>query len=225
MSNKNPNKNLTIRVKTAKGRRISSTTWLQRQLNDPYVIKSKIEGYRSRAAYKLLEINDKFNFLRKGQIVIDLGAAPGGWTQVAVQKVKPEASSGKVIGIDLVNMEEIEGAILLQQDFLDDMSENIIKSYINNKADVVLSDMAAASCGHPPTDHLRIIALCEAAYYFAKEILAPGGSFVAKILKGGTEHELLKNLKHDFISVKHFKPPASRADSAESYVVAIGFRG
>jgi 23S rRNA (uridine2552-2'-O)-methyltransferase len=224
---KNNTRALKTRVKTAKGRRISSTTWLERQLNDPYVIKSKIEGYRSRAAYKLIEINEKFKILHKGQIVIDLGTAPGGWTQVSVEKVKSQNfDGGKVIGIDLTKVEEIPGAILLEKDFLTDEAEEMILEHLEGKkANVVLSDMAAPSCGHPSTDHIRIIALCEAAYHFAKTILAPEGHFVAKILKGGTEHQLLTQLKQDFKNVKHFKPPASREDSAESYVVALGFRG
>jgi 23S rRNA (uridine2552-2'-O)-methyltransferase len=221
--NKNPTRQLVTKVKTAKRRSISSTKWLFRQLNDPYVVQSKEDGYRSRAAYKLIEINEKFNFLRPGNIVIDLGAAPGGWTQVAVEKVKVK-NTGKVIGIDLVEIEPIEGSILIQQDFLSDQAEQMIKDHLVEKADVVLSDMAAPSCGHPRTDHIRIIALCEAAYLFAKDVLAPDGVFVAKILKGGTENQLLVSLKQDFKTVKHFKPPASRKESAESYVIAMGFR-
>jgi 23S rRNA (uridine2552-2'-O)-methyltransferase len=222
--NKNTIRQLVTRVKTAKRRSISSTKWLFRQLNDPYVVQSKEDGYRSRAAYKLIEINEKFNFLRSNSVVIDLGAAPGGWTQVAIEKIKPN-NGGKVVGIDLVEIEPIEGAILIQQDFLSDKAEQMIKDYLVEKADIVLSDMAAPSCGHPRTDHIRIIALCEAAYLFAKDVLAPEGVFVAKILKGGTESHLLVSLKQDFKIVKHFKPPASRKESAESYVIAMGFRG
>ncbi len=223
---KNTTRNLKARVKTARGRSISSVSWLARQLNDPYVQQAKEQGYRSRAAYKLLEIDAKFKFLLKGKIVIDLGAAPGGWTQVAVAKVKPATTAGKVISIDLMDMGEIKGAIFLKKDFLtQDAEDSIIEHLGGRKADIVLSDMAAASCGHAKTDHLRIIALCEAAYQFALQVLAEDGVFVAKILKGGTEHQLLAALKKDFKIVKHFKPPASRPESAESYVIAMGFRG
>jgi 23S rRNA (uridine2552-2'-O)-methyltransferase len=214
-------KGLTVKVRTAKGRRLSSTKWLERQLNDPYVISAKKEGYRSRAAYKLIEINEKFKIFKKGQAVVDLGAAPGGWTQIALDKTKPD---GRVIGIDLLKVEPIPGAIILQQDFLTDEAEATIKELANGKVDVVLSDMAANSCGHPQTDHIRIMALCEAAFYFAVSMLKENGSFVAKILRGGTETSLLNEIKRYFKAVKHFKPDSSRANSSEMYVIATGFR-
>jgi len=216
------NRGLHTRVKTAKGRRLSSTRWLQRQLNDPYVIEAKRLGYRSRAAFKLTELDDKFHFLTKGAKVIDLGAAPGGWTQVAMQRI---GDKGHVVGIDLQEMEAIAGADLIQGDFLDDDAPDRLKDLLGGPADVVLSDMAAASTGHPQTDHLRIMGLLEVAVDFAADVLAPGGAFVGKVLQGGTENDLLAALKRDFKTVKHAKPPASRSDSAEVYVVAMGFRG
>lgn len=216
------NRGLHTRVKTAKGRRPSSTRWLQRQLNDPYVQEAKRQGYRSRAAFKLIELDDKFKFLKKGAKVIDLGAAPGGWTQVAMERI---GDNGHVIGIDLQEMEAIPGADLIQGDFLDDDAPDRLKALLGGQADIVLSDMAAASTGHPQTDHLRIMALLEVAADFAADVLAPGGTFVGKVLQGGTENELLAALKRDFKTVKHAKPPASRSDSAEIYVVATGFRG
>jgi 23S rRNA (uridine2552-2'-O)-methyltransferase len=213
---------LHVKVKTAKGRKKSSTRWLQRQLNDPYVAMAKVDGYRSRAAYKLIDLNEKFEFLKPGKNVIDLGAAPGGWTQVAVEKVK----GGKVIGIDLQEVEPIAGATLIQHDFMADDAPQILADTLDGKkADIILSDMAAASCGHAATDHIRIIALCEVAFEFAKENLANDGVFAAKILRGGTEQELLNEMKKCFKTVKHFKPDSSRKDSAEMYVIAIGFRG
>lgn len=213
---------LHVKVRTAKGRKASSTKWLQRQLNDPYVQLAQKEGYRSRAAFKLIDIDDKFDFLREGQTVIDLGAAPGGWTQVACKRCK----GGKVIGIDLQEIEPIDDAILLHHDFTADDAPELLASYLDNgKADVVLSDMAAPSCGHPQTDHIRIMGLCEMALDFAVNYLAQGGVFAAKVLQGGTEKELLDTMKRSFKTVKHFKPDASRKDSAESYVVALGFRG
>lgn len=222
----NPKRMLKTQVKTAKGRKLSSKLWLERQLNDPYVARAKNEGYRSRAAYKLLEIDEKFHFLKKGCNVVDLGAAPGGWMQVAVQKVKAGSpGGGQVIGIDLQAIEPIPDTTTLQCDFLSDEALVLLdKALDGKKADVVLSDMAAASCGHRQTDHIRIISLCEAAIEFALENLAPGGTFVAKILRGGTESELLHTLKQHFTSVKHMKPPASRSDSSEMYVIAIGFK-
>lgn len=223
---KNPNRMLKTRVKTAKGRKLSSTLWLERQLNDPYVARSKQDGYRSRAAYKLLEINEKYPFLSKGKVVVDLGAAPGGWMQVAVQKVKAgEPEGGLVIGMDLLAIEPITHTHAIQCDFLSNEALTLLDEALQGKkVDVVLSDMAAASCGHRQTDHLRIMALCEAALEFALAQLAPGGVFLSKILRGGTEAELLKQLKQHFASVKHIKPPASRADSSEMYVIAKGFR-
>lgn len=216
------NRGLHTRVKTAKGRRLSSTRWLQRQLNDPYVIEAKKLGYRSRAAFKLIELDDKFHFLSKGAKVIDLGAAPGGWTQVALQRI---GDKGHVVGIDLLEMEAIPGADLIEGDFLDDDAPDRLKVLLGGSADIVLSDMAAASTGHPQTDHLRIMGLLEVAVDFAADVLTPGGTFVGKVLQGGTENELLAALKRDFRTVKHAKPPASRSDSAEVYVVAMGFRG
>lgn len=216
------NRGLHTRVKTAKGRRLSSTRWLQRQLNDPYVIEAKKLGYRSRAAFKLIELDDKFHFLSKGAKVIDLGAAPGGWTQVALQRI---GDKGHVVGIDLLEMEAIPGADLIEGDFLDDDAPDRLKVLLGGSADIVLSDMAAASTGHPQTDHLRIMGLLEVAVDFAADVLTSGGTFVGKVLQGGTENELLAALKRDFRTVKHAKPPASRSDSAEVYVVAMGFRG
>jgi len=221
---------LKVRVKTAKGRKISSTRWLERQLNDPYVIAAKREGYRSRAAFKLSEIDDKHRFLVPGARVVDLGAAPGGWAQVAVRRVnalgeKQGKAWGTVLGADLQAMEPIPGAELLQLDFLDEGADDLIKDRLGGEADVVLSDMAAASTGHRQTDHIRIMALAEAAAELAFDVLSPGGVFVAKVLQGGTEASLLALLKQRFAKVAHMKPPASRADSAEMYVVATGFRG
>lgn len=213
---------LHTRVKSAKGRKLSSTRWLQRQLNDPFVQEAKKLGYRSRAAFKLTDLNDKFGFLKRGGRVIDLGAAPGGWTQIAVDRTGP---TGQVIGIDLLDVEPVSGADIIQGDFLDDDAPDRLKAMLGGPADVVLSDMAASSTGHKQTDHLRIIALLEVAVHFATEVLAPGGTFVGKVLQGGTENELLALLKRDFKTVKHAKPPASRSDSAEVYVVAMGFRG
>ena len=215
----------TTRVKTARGRTVSQTRWLQRQLNDPYVEAAKREGYRSRAAYKLAELDDQVRFLRPGARVIDLGAAPGGWTQVAVQRVKPREGGGQVIGIDLTPVDPSAGATVLQGDFMADDAPERLKELMSGPADVVLSDMAAPATGHPQTDHLRIMALAEAAQDFAEQVLAPGGAFVAKVLRGGTERALLDRLKRGFAKVRHIKPPASRADSAEIYVVATGFRG
>ena len=212
-------RDLTVRVKTARGRKKSSTKWLQRQLNDPYVTQARQDGYRSRAAYKLIELNEKFDFLKPNMRVVDLGAAPGGWTQVAAQY-----NTQQIIGIDLLEIEPIPGADLIQMDFQDDQAPEIICEKLGGKANLVMSDMAANTTGHPPTDHIRIIALCELAYDFAKEILAPGGTFLCKVLKGGTENNLLTDMKQNFAVVKHAKPNASRKDSAESYVVAIGYK-
>ena len=212
----------TQRVKTAKGRKISSTRWLQRQLNDPYVAEAQRLGYRSRAAFKLIELDDRFHFLGAGKRVVDLGAAPGGWTQVAVARV---GSGGRVVSIDVSEMDAIPGAMVLQGDFFDDDAPGRLVDALGGPADIVLSDMAAASTGHPGTDHLRIMALCEVALEFALEALAPGGVFIAKVLQGGTENTLLAAIKQDFATVRHAKPPSSRAESAELYVVAQGFRG
>ena len=214
-----------VRVKTARRRSASSTQWLQRQLNDPYVAEARRLGYRSRAAFKLLELDDRFQFLKPAGRVVDLGAAPGGWTQVAVARTRADSGTGRVVGIDVLSMDPIPGAALLQGDFLAPEAPEAIKAALGGPADVVLSDMAAPSTGHAPTDHLRIIALAEAAYDFAKEVLAAGGSFIAKVFQGGTERSLLEALRRDFEAVRHAKPPASRAESAEVYVVALGFRG
>ncbi|MEA5162215.1 RlmE family RNA methyltransferase [Cereibacter johrii] len=221
---------LRVRVKTAKGRKLSSTLWLERQLNDPYVIRAKKEGYRGRAAYKILELDDKFGFLKPGGRVVDLGCAPGGWCQVAVERVnalgqrknKPE---GTVLGVDLQEVEPISGAEIHQLDFLSDDADEKVKGWLGGRADVVMSDMAAAASGHKGTDHLRIIALCEAAAAFAFDVLEEGGTFVAKVLAGGAENELQAILKRNFTKVANVKPPASRADSSEKFVVAMGFRG
>ncbi len=213
------------KVKTAKGRKKSSTRWLMRQLNDPYVAKSKLDGYRSRASYKLLEINDKFKILSPGMNVVDLGAAPGGWSQVAAKIIKSDSANAtnKLIAIDLLSIEPIAGVTTLQQDFFADEAKNLIISYLNNQlADVVLSDMAANTTGHSATDHLRIIDLCENAFHFAITILKPGGHFVAKIFRGGTEEDLLTEVKQNFTIVKHFKPNSSRKASSEFYLIALG---
>ena len=211
-----------VRVKTAKGRKLSSKLWLERQLNDPYVVEAKRLGYRSRAAFKLAEIDDKSKFLKPGCRVVDLGAAPGGWVQVALQRV---GAKGRVVGIDLQEIEPIPGSELLVGDFLDEDAPDRLRALMNGTADVVLSDMAASSSGHAPTDHLRIMGLAEAALEFALEVLAPGGAFVAKVLQGGSERALLETMRRNFTKVTHVKPPSSRKDSAELYVVATGFRG
>ncbi len=220
------NRDLKVRVKTSKGRKIGSTLWLQRQLNDPYVAQAKAEGYRSRAAYKLIGINERQHLLRPGQRVVDLGAAPGGWSQVAAREVGSKADNPLVVGIDYLDMDPIEGVILLKKDFNDaDAPQMLIDALGGHKADLVLSDMASPTTGHRATDHLRIMALVEIAADFAVQILAPGGAFVAKVFQGGTEHELLALLKRHFSTTMHAKPPASRADSAETYLVAKGFKG
>lgn len=218
-------RNLKTALKTAKGRKVSSTRWLQRQINDPYVQLANKEGYRSRAAYKIMEINEKYKIFKKGQIVADLGSAPGGWSQVAANKISAgKYWGGKVLAIDLLLMDKITGVTSLQQDFLSLTEEDIENWLGSKKVDVVLSDMAASASGHTPTDHILIMQLCEDAFLFAKDHLTEGGSFVAKILQGGTEHELLTMLKTSFKQVKHFKPKSSRSDSAEMYVICLGFR-
>ncbi len=214
-----------VRVKTAGRRTASSTQWLERQLNDPYVSEAKRLGYRSRAAFKLLQLDDRFHFLKPGGRIVDLGTAPGGWAQVAVARVKAESGRGRVVGIDLLAVDSIPGAALLKGDFLDEAAPAALRQALEGPADVVLSDMAAPTTGHAATDHLRILALAEAAHAFAREVLAPGGAFVAKLFQGGAERTLLEALKRDFASVRHAKPPASRSESAEIYVVALGFRG
>ncbi|WP_262267842.1 MULTISPECIES: RlmE family RNA methyltransferase [Microvirga] len=215
-------RNLKQRVKTAHKRTLSSQKWLERQLNDPYVARAKREGYRSRAAFKLLEIDEKYHLLKPGQRIVDLGAAPGGWSQIAATKVGPK---GKVVGIDLLPIDPMPGVEFIQLDFLDESAPGRLIEMLGGPADIVMSDMAANTTGHKKTDHLRIIGLAEAAIYFAREILAPGGAFVAKVFQGGTENQLLADLKRDFAVVRHVKPAASRADSAELYVMATGFRG
>lgn len=209
------------RVRTAKGRRVSSTRWLERQLNDPYVKRAKAEGYRSRAAYKLIELDERFGFLKGARKVVDLGIAPGGWTQVVRQRL-PQAD---VVGIDLLPTDPIDGATILQMDFMDDAAPGLLKDALGGEADLVLSDMAANTVGHPQTDHLRTMGLVEAGLLFATEILHPGGAFVAKVLAGGADAELVAELKRRFTTVKHAKPPASRKGSSEWYVVAQGFKG
>lgn len=213
---------LKVRVKTAGKRSLSSKLWLERQLNDPYVARAKREGMRSRAAFKLAEIDDKARFLRKGARVVDLGAAPGGWSQIAAKRV---GDTGKVVAIDILEMEAVPGVQFAKLDFLDEGAPDVLKAMLGGQADVVLSDMAANATGHARTDHLKIMALVELAVAFAREVLAPGGAFLAKVLQGGTEATLLAELKRDFKSVKHIKPPASRADSAELYLLATGVRG
>jgi 23S rRNA (uridine2552-2'-O)-methyltransferase len=214
------------RVKTARGRKVSSQRWLERQLNDPYVARSRQEGYRSRAAYKLIEIDDRHKLLRKGFRVVDLGAAPGGWSQVAAARVGSSDAEPLVVAVDYLGIDPLPGVIVLKQDFLEPGAPAAIRSALGGQqADVVLSDMAAPTTGHRTTDHLRIVALCEAAADFAREMLAPGGHFLAKVFRGGTEHTLLANLKRDFAKVHHVKPPASRPDSPELYLLAMGFRG
>ena len=216
---------LRTKVKTAKGRKISSTRWLERQLNDPYVAQAQEEGYRSRAAYKLIEIDDKYKLLKPGQCVVDLGCAPGGWTQVAVKRTKSDRNSGAyVIGIDIQDVDMIAGAEILKMDFMDDAAPDEICNLASRSPDLVLSDMAAAVTGHKNTDHLRTIALAEAAAYFAIENLAPDGAFCAKVFQGGTEEDLLSELKKNFTRVIHVKPKASRKESSELYVIALGFK-
>jgi 23S rRNA (uridine2552-2'-O)-methyltransferase len=232
-------RNLTTRVRTARGRKTSSTRWLQRQLNDPYVSEAQRLGFRSRAAFKLIELDDQFKFLKPGGRIVDLGAAPGGWTQVAIERVKAKVADkktkgnksgsktpvGHVVGMDLLAIEPISGAILIEHDFLDDAAPELLIAALDGQADVVLSDMAASASGHRATDHMRIMALLETALDFAEHVLAPGGAFVGKVLQGGTEGQLLTAMKKNFRTVRHAKPPASRDSSAESYVVALGFRG
>ena len=223
-------RDLKIKVKSARGRTVSSTRWLQRQLNDPYVKRAQAEGFRGRAAFKILELDDKFRFLVPGARVVDLGCAPGGWCQVAVERVnaqglRQDKTAGTVLGIDIQDIEPIAGAELHVLDFLQEDADEQVKNWLGGTADVVMSDMAAAACGHKQTDHIRIIALCEAAAYFSFDVLELGGTFVAKVLAGGAEGDLQKILKQRFVKVANIKPPASRADSSEKFVVATGYRG
>ncbi|MFD2649198.1 RlmE family RNA methyltransferase [Devosia albogilva] len=219
-------KDLKIRVKTAKKRTVSSTKWLERQLNDPYVARARAEGYRSRAAFKIKEMDEKHKLFHKGTRVVDLGAAPGGWSQVAAKAVGSTDANPLVVGIDYLDMDPIPGVILLKKDFTeDDAPQMLIDAMGGKKADLVMSDMAWPTTGHRPTDHLRIVQLVEIAADFALDVLAPGGAFVAKVFQGGTEHELLHMLKRHFRSTFHAKPPSSRSDSAEAYLIAKGFKG
>ena len=222
-------RDLKVKVKSARGKTVSQVKWLQRQLNDPYVRRAQLEGFRGRAAFKILELNEKFNFLIPGSKVVDLGCAPGGWSQVAVDLVnaigtKKNAKIGSVIGLDLQEMESLPGATFHQIDFMADDSDLQVKNILEGKANVVMSDMAASSSGHKKTDHLRIMALCETAAYFAFDVLEQGGTFVAKVLAGGAESDLQNLLKQKFTKVHNVKPPSSRSDSSEKFVVAIGFR-
>ena len=221
---------LRVKVKTARGRKLSSTLWLERQLNDPYVKRATLEGYRGRAAFKILELDDKYRFFVPGARIVDLGCAPGGWCQVAVPRInalgdRPGKKVGTILGVDLQEVEPIPGAEIHVLDFMDEGADDKVKAWLDGAADVVMSDMAAASSGHKQTDHLRIIALCEAAAYFAFEVLAPGGTFIAKVLAGGAEGDMQALLKKKFNKVSNIKPPASRSNSSEKFVVATGFRG
>ena len=223
-------RDLKVKVKSARGRSVSQVRWLQRQLNDPYVKRAQSEGYRGRAAFKILELDDKYGFLKPGVRVVDLGCAPGGWCQVAARRVnalgdKKNKPTGSVLGVDLQEVEPVAGAEIYQLDFLEEEADLKVKDWLGGTVDVVMSDMAAASSGHKQTDHLRIISLCEAAAYFAFDVLKEGGTFVAKVLAGGAEGELQKLLKQRFTKVANVKPPASRADSSEKFVVALGYRG
>ena len=209
------------RLKTAKGRKVSSTRWLERQLNDPYVKRAKAENYRSRAAYKLIELDERFGLLKGVASVVDLGIAPGGWSQVVRRKI-PRA---KVVGIDLLPTDPIDGVTILETDFMDEQAPAKLREALGEQADLVLSDMAANTVGHPQTDHLRTMGLVEAGLEFAKEVLRPGGAYVAKVLAGGADNQLVAEMKRHFTTVKHAKPPASRKDSSEWYVVAQGFKG
>lgn len=216
---------LHVTVKSGGKRKLSSKLWLERQLNDPYVTQAKREGFRSRAAYKLQEIDDKHRFLKRGQVVVDLGAAPGGWSQIAAKRVGSLEGKGRVVAIDLLEMPELPGVTFAQMDFLNDHAPEKLRAMIGGGADVVMSDMAANTTGHRKTDQLRIIGLVENAAAFACEILNPGGTFLAKVFQGGADADLLAQLKRDFTTVKHVKPAASRQDSSERYVMALGFRG
>jgi 23S rRNA (uridine2552-2'-O)-methyltransferase len=214
----------TVRVKTAKSRSISSARWLARQLNDPYVAAARADGYRSRAAFKLMELDDRFGFLKPGARIVDLGAAPGGWSQLAAQRIGAAKGKGKLVALDILPLAPLPGALILEADMNADTTPALIREALDGPADVVLSDMAAPATGDRATDHLRVVQLCEAAIAFAEEVLAPGGAFVAKVFQGGTEKSLLDLLKRHFSSVRHVKPKASRAESPEMYVVAMGFR-
>ena len=209
------------RIRTARGRKQSSTRWLERQLNDPYVRRAKAENYRSRAAYKLLELDERFGLLKGAKAVVDLGIAPGGWSQVVRRRVP----QGRVVGIDLLPTDPIEGVAILQMDFMDEAAPDRLREALGSEADLVLSDMAANTVGHQQTDHLRTMALVEAGLLFATEVLRPGGAYVAKVLAGGADNQLVAEMKRHFMTVKHAKPPASRKDLSEWYVIAQGFKG
>lgn len=215
------------KVRTAKGRKISSKLWLERQLNDPYVLEAQRRGLRSRAAFKLIELDEKFHFLKSGTRIVDLGAAPGGWSQYSANIVLKgkHGARGKVVAIDIQEMEGLSEVTVLLKDFMDADAPDMLKDALGGEADLVMSDMAAPATGHTATDHLRIMGLCETALIFAIEVLAEGGTFLAKVLQGGTEGDLLKTMRKHFTTVKHAKPAASRSDSAEMYVVALGFKG
>jgi 23S rRNA (uridine2552-2'-O)-methyltransferase len=215
-------RNLSTRLRTARGRTTASQKWLERQLNDPYVKAAKAAGWRSRAAFKILELDERFKLFRPNQRIVDLGAAPGGWTQVAVKRA---GERGKVVALDILPMDPIPGAIVLQGDFNEEAAEQAVLEALDGQADLVMSDIAPNTTGHNATDHLRILALVELAADFARKVLSPGGAFVAKVFQGGTERDLLNALKRDYATVRHAKPPASRKDSSEMYVVAQGFRG
>lgn len=216
---------LHTKVKSARGRKNSSTLWLERQLNDPYVAEAKTRGLRSRAAFKLMQIDDRYKLLKSGDTVVDLGAAPGGWTQVAVERVGALKGKGQVLAVDILGMEPLQGAEIMLLDFTEDDADVKVKKKLGGSVNAVISDMAAPTTGHRQTDHIRIVYMCELALEFAIDVLAPGGVFIAKVLKGGTENELLDRMKKNFTSVYHAKPEASRPDSREAYVVATGFRG
>jgi 23S rRNA (uridine2552-2'-O)-methyltransferase len=219
-------RDLKVRVKTAKGRKIGSTLWLQRQLNDPYVARARAEGYRSRAAFKIMELDERYHLFKKGQRIVDLGIAPGGWSQVAAPIVGSTQENPLIVGIDYLDVDPIDGVIILKKDFNDeDAPQALIDALGGHQVDVVLSDMAAPTTGHRATDHLRIMQLVELAADFAIRVLAPGGTFVTKVFQGGTEHELLHMLKTHFTTTIHAKPKASRAESAETYLLARGFKG
>jgi 23S rRNA (uridine2552-2'-O)-methyltransferase len=224
MNSSSGHRSLRIRVKSDGGRTPAQKRWLERQLNDPYVARAKREGWRSRAAYKLIELDDKYRLLRPGARVVDLGAAPGGWSQVAAKRVGAAEGRGRVIAIDPLDMPPIPGVDVVKLNFLDPEAPGRLKAMLGGEADLVLSDMAANATGHRQTDHLRIMALAEAAAAFAREVLKPGGGFLCKVLRGGTERTLLAALKRDFAQVRHVKPAASRSDSAELYLLATGFR-
>lgn len=223
-------RDLTVKVKTARGRKLSSTQWLERQLNDPYVKRAKADGYRGRAAYKILELDDKYRFLVPGARIVDLGCAPGGWLQVAVRRAntlgeRKSKAQGFVLGVDLQEVDPLPGTTIHQLDFMEDDADIKVREWLGGGANVVMSDMAASASGHKQTDHARIMALCEAAAYFAFDVLEEGGTFVAKVLAGGAEADLMKMLKARFTKVANVKPPASRANSSEKFVVATGFKG